>query len=108
MVTLYKNTLTSASDRVVKNVPENVPENAPENAPENVPEKRLRVIMELIKSDTGISMLVLAKKIVVDHKTFKRDITKLKTRGLLKRIGPAKGGHWVVNEPESFRVNSEK
>ena len=98
MVTLYKNTLTSALDRIVKNVPENAPENVPENAPENVPEKRLRVIMELIKSDTGISMLVLAKKIGVDHKTIKRDITKLKTRGLLKRIGPAKGGYWVLNE----------
>ena len=108
MVTLHKNTPTSASDRIVKNVTKNAPENAPENVPENVPEKRLSVIMELIKSDTGISMLVLAKKIGVDNKTIKRDITKLKTRGLLKRVGPAKGGHWVVNEPESFRVNSEE
>ncbi len=88
MVSLYKTTPTSASVRVVKNVPE--------NAPEIVPEKRLNVIMELIKSDTGISMLDMAKKIGVDHKTIKRDIAKLKTTGLLKRIGPAKGGHWEV------------
>jgi len=67
-----------------------------ENVPENVPEKRLNVIMELIKLDAGISMLDLAKKIGVDHKTIKRDIAKLKTLSLLKRIGPAKGGHWEV------------
>lgn len=74
----------------------NVPENVPENAPENVPEKRLILIMELIKLDASVSMLDLAKKIGVDHKTIKRDIAKLKNLGLLKRIGPAKGGHWEV------------
>jgi ATP-dependent DNA helicase RecG len=42
-------------------------------------------------------MLDLAKKIGVDHKTIKRDIAKLKNLGLLKRIGPAKGGHWEVS-----------
>ncbi len=71
-------------------------QDVPENVPENVPEKRLNVIMELIKLDAGISMLDLAKKIGVDHKTIKRDIAKLKTLSLLKRIGPAKGGHWEV------------
>lgn len=46
--------------------------------------------------DAGISLLDLIKKIGVDHKTIKRDIAKLKALGLLKRIGPAKGGHWEV------------
>lgn len=73
-----------------------VVENAPENVPENAPEKRITVIMEFIKLDAGISMLDLAKKIGVDHKTIKRDIAKLKSLGLLRRIGPAKGGHWEV------------
>lgn len=81
-----------------KNSFKNVPENAPENVPENVPEKRLNAIMELVTFDAGISMLLLAKKIGVDHKTIKRDIAKLKALGLLKRIGPAKGGHWEVTK----------
>ncbi len=79
-----------------KEVVDNVPGNVPGNAPENVPEKRITVIMDLIKLDTSISMLELAKKIGVDHKTIKRDIAKLKSLGLLRRIGPAKGGHWEV------------
>ncbi len=79
-----------------KEVVGNVPENVPGNVPENVPEKRITVIMDLIKLDTGISMLELAKKIGVDHKTIKRDIAKLKSLGLLRRLGPAKGGHWEV------------
>jgi len=27
-----------------------------------------------------------------------KNIKKLKEKGLLKRIGPAKGGHWDVSE----------
>ena len=32
----------------------------------------------------------------VNEKTIKRDITKLKEKGILKRIGPDKGGHWEI------------
>jgi ATP-dependent DNA helicase RecG len=73
-----------------------VPENAPENVPENAPENRLESIIELIKLDPYISMLDLSKRIGVNHKTIKRDIEKLKTHGMLKRIGPANGGHWQI------------
>jgi ATP-dependent DNA helicase RecG len=75
-----------------------VPENVPGNVPENVPENRLNSIVELIKKDTNISMLDLSKKLKVNHKTIKRDIEKLKTLGILKRIGPAKGGHWQITQ----------
>ena len=71
-------------------------ENVTENVPENVPENRLNLIIELIKIDAHISMLDLSKKIGVNHKTVKRDILKLKSLGKIKRIGPAKGGHWEV------------
>jgi ATP-dependent DNA helicase RecG len=71
-------------------------ENVVENVVENVPENRLNSIVELIKKDTNISMLDLSKKLGVNHKTIKRDIIKLKTLGILKRIGPAKTGHWQV------------
>ena len=70
--------------------------NVPENVPENAPEKRLEMIIDLIKMDKNTSMLDLSRKIGVNHKTIKRDIEKLKTLNLLKRIGPAKGGHWEV------------
>lgn len=77
---------------------ENVPENVPENAPENVPEKRQRMIVEKIQSDPFITIPKLAIICSVNEKTIKRDIQQLKSRGLLTRIGPDKGGHWQVNE----------
>jgi predicted HTH transcriptional regulator len=62
----------------------------------HVPENRLNSIVELIKKDTNISMLDLSKKLEVNHKTIKRDIEKLKTLGILKRVDPAKSGHWQI------------
>lgn len=76
-----------------------VGEKVVENVPENVPENRLNSIVELIKINANISMIDLSKKIGVNHKTIKRDIEKLKSRGILKRIGPAKGGHWQITKP---------
>lgn len=74
----------------------NVPENAPENVPENVPEKRHKVIIEMIQSNPFITIPELATICSVNEKTIKRDIQQLKTRNLLTRIGPDKGGYWKV------------
>ena len=41
-------------------------------------------------------MLELSNILNVTHKTIKRDIEKLKNRGLIERIGPDKGGHWKM------------
>ena len=71
-------------------------DNVPDNVPENVPENRLESIIEMIKMNTNITMLDLSKKLGVNHKTIKRDIEKLKTLGILQRVGPAKGGHWQI------------
>lgn len=86
----------NVTKNVTENVPDNAPDNVPKNVPDNVPEKRLHLIIQLIKKDTSISMLELSKKIGVTHKTIKRDIEKLKIQGVLKRIGPAKGGYWKI------------
>ena len=72
--------------------------NVLENVPENVPENRMRIIFDLIKNNKKITVSVIAKKISVNEKTVKRDIAKLKQKGILKRIGPDKGGYWEVVE----------
>ncbi|MCD6149817.1 DeoR family transcriptional regulator [bacterium] len=66
------------------------------NVPENVPENRLRAILDLAKINKKIAIPAIAKKLNVNEKTVKRDIAKLKQKNLLKRIGPAKGGHWEI------------
>jgi len=40
----------------------------------------------------------MAQYIRVTERSIERNIKKLQKEGLLKRIGPAKGGHWEVVE----------
>jgi len=43
-----------------------------------------------------ISIVQLSKKVGIAEKNIEVNIKKLKQAGILKRIGPAKGGHWEV------------
>ncbi|MFO8065940.1 MAG: putative DNA binding domain-containing protein [Bacteroidales bacterium] len=53
-------------------------------------------IMFMIKQDNKITIPELADKIGVTERSIERNIETLKQKGLLKRVGPAKGGHWKV------------
>lgn len=73
-------------------------ENVPDNVPDNVPENRLLIIIKKIKTNKSVTIEELAGVVNVDSKTIKRDLEKLKKQGILKRIGPDKGGYWEVSE----------
>ena len=55
-------------------------------------------IIELIKNNMNISIPEMAETIGISERSIERNIESLKKKGLLKRIGPAKGGHWQVIE----------
>ncbi len=55
-------------------------------------------ILKLTKENPYISKNELSKKIGISTTAIDKNITKLKKEGLLKRIGPDKGGHWEVVE----------
>jgi len=62
-------------------------------APENLFQRQ---ILELIRGNPKITYDVLAKETGRDRKTVRRHIAILKEKGLLQRIGPAKGGYWEI------------
>ena len=53
-------------------------------------------IIEIIKRNPYISARELAPQVGISHRKIQENIAKLKETGKLKRIGPAKGGHWEV------------
>jgi ATP-dependent DNA helicase RecG len=75
---------------------ENVTENVTENVAENVTEKRLKQLLAYIRENPKITTTALAKMLSVTRMTAHRDLEKLKDLGLIKRVGPDKGGHWEV------------
>jgi len=70
------------------------------NVPINVPIKRLDKILSFIAENSSITIEQLAQMCKVSDKTIKRDITKLKEQGLLKRQGSLKSGSWQLLKEE--------
>jgi len=55
-------------------------------------------ILKLIAKNQRISKKEMAKKIGISTTAIDKNINTLKRKGLLKRVGEAKGGHWTIKE----------
>ena len=75
--------------RVVEKVVEKVVENLTAHQ---------KLILENIFANPKISALVLSSMLGLSHRKTQENMKKLKDKGLLERIGPAKGGYWQVIE----------
>ncbi len=76
--------------------------NTPQNPPEKTPQKNLtsleHKIFIILKENPKISRKKIAEMLGISPNTVKEYIEKLKNKGMLKRIGPAKGGYWEVTD----------
>ncbi len=61
-------------------------------------EKSVEKIVRLIDNNPTITQLELAEATGLSRRGIEKNISKLKEIGLLKRIGPAKGGHWKITK----------
>jgi ATP-dependent DNA helicase RecG len=55
-------------------------------------------IIALLKSNGCLSSAALATQIGKTSRTVERVLRELRESGVIERIGPDKGGHWVVKE----------
>jgi len=53
-------------------------------------------ILAALKQDENLTIPALASLIAVTERSIERNIKKLQERSRLRRVGPAKGGHWEV------------
>jgi len=70
----------------------------PENAIKKTREKTREKIISAIREDPIITTEKLAKICSLTIKGIEWQISKLKQEGILKRVGPDKGGHWEARE----------
>ena len=59
-------------------------------------EKTVEKVLELIRENPQITQRDLSEKTGLTRRGIEWNIEKLKEKGLLKRVGPDKGGHWEV------------
>ena len=55
-------------------------------------------IIAILSEDGKLSAVALAKRIGISAKAVEKHLARLKTDGLIERVGPAKGGHWIVKK----------
>lgn len=75
-------------------------ENLPENLPENLGELDRRIMAEIITNPT-VTYDELAKALEKTRETIRVHLKSLREKGLATRVGPARGGRWVVVATES-------
>lgn len=59
-------------------------------------QKTSQKIIDMIKENPYISTLEMANTIGIDRRNIARNIKKLQEKGIVKRIGPDKGGYWEI------------
>jgi len=64
-------------------------------------QKSSQKILKLIRDDAQITIEQMSKNLNISDRAIKKNIKKLKDRGLLERIGPDKGGYWKVIKPNN-------
>jgi ATP-dependent DNA helicase RecG len=62
--------------------------------------KNQKQIINCINIDPNISALEISKSIGLSHRKIQENMKKLKLKGIITRIGPAKGGHWEITKSE--------
>ena len=67
-----------------------------EDDPENIAVKRQKVIVSFIRMNNKISMNEISNILKVSQATVKRDLQRLKSESIIKRIGGDRGGHWEI------------
>lgn len=60
------------------------------------PKSREKIVALLAKNGK-LSATALAREIGISSKAVEKHLANLKSDGIIKRIGPAKGGHWIVS-----------
>ena len=61
------------------------------------PQKTPQKILELIEGNPQITTHDMADVIGIDIRNIHRNIKKLQEQGVLRRVGPDKGGHWEIH-----------
>ena len=69
---------------------------------QKTPQKTPQKILSAIRENPYVGTQDIADRIGVERSTVARAIAKMKASGILRRVGPDKGGHWEVLSTQSL------
>ena len=57
-------------------------------------------IIKMVLDNPKITQITMAEQLEITLRAVKKSIKELNEKGILKRIGSARGGYWEVDEKE--------
>ena len=64
---------------------------------ENLSDNQVKIV-QCMRENKRIAIVDMAKIVGIAEKNIEKNIRELKNMGIVTRVGPAKGGYWVVTE----------
>ena len=83
---------------VVDNVVDNVVENIVDSIVEKLSTTRAKIV-RIIWKNPNATALSISKEINIASRNVQEHLRKLQEQGVIRRIGPDKGGHWEIIAP---------
>jgi hypothetical protein len=74
---------------------EKLAERLAEKLVEGLAENQKKIVM-LITGNPNVSKKAMAESLGISTTAIDKNLARLKQKGILRRVGPAKGGHWEV------------
>lgn len=93
----YTEQKISTQKNVTDNVTEKVTERVTERVTDKVTENQQKILIE-IEKNPYISQAKLSVLIGISRIHINKNISLLKSKGILTRIGPDRGGYWQINK----------
>ena len=83
---------------VVENIVENITENIVDGIVEKLSTTRAKIV-RIIWKNPNATALSISKEIDIASRNVQEHLRKLQEQGVIRRIGPDKGGHWEIIAP---------
>ena len=88
--------MTQSSQETTQETPQKTSHETSQETPQKTLQKTQQKIVELVKEDAYITTQRMADLIGIDRSNIARAIKKMKHQGILRLVGPDKGGHWEI------------
>ena len=83
---------------VVENIAENIAENIVDSIVEKLSTTRAKIVRIIWKNPNATAQSI-SKEINIASRNVQEHLRKLQEQGVIRRIGPDKGGHWEIIAP---------
>ena len=70
---------------------------SPPNVDRKGGQKTREVILSLIAENPRITSMQMAERLGINRSAISKHLKRMQEEGVVRRIGPDKGGHWEVN-----------